>query len=590
MIKKLLLASLLLGAANMYADTMNISYSEGKHTDGSSRGVGFGDNKEIETAFKLPASTVKLLTGNKITGINGCLSSAADIETVYIFVRSELAGDNLAFFKLVPNQLNQVKRGANKLKFKEPYTIPADITGDLYIGFGYIMSDVNAHGLSSNSIPIPGAFYLRGGNGKWEDYSNYGCASIEAVIEGEALPSYNLRLSRVDAPEAISLSRGRYTAEFYIHNFGAKAVTAFDIVAKIEGNEVDRQRVERTVEPNQMAICAVTFSPKMSERGDKDIAYTIENVAEGADADPIDNTLSAVSELVPIDFQRNVLSEEFTTEWCGSCPPVVEMLHELLQKPEFANVIQVAHHAGYKTDFLTTPFHSKYVELYGGGSFAPGLCIDRTPLSVTEQVFFPDDDKVIKEWNKRLNTPALVTVNINAAYTDTQENKVRVTVSGEKSTLHLAENPVVTVWLVEDEIASQDQAAAGPDFIHNHVTRACGSQDYWGDAVTFEADKYSYTCDIEIDPSWKKENMHIVAFLGENTGKWKGHTVKNAARIGFSAIADSGVESIDSSKEISSIEYYDFTGRRVSNPETGIVLKRVFYCDGSVKTIKTVVK
>lgn len=121
-------------------------------------------------------------------------------------------------------------------------------------------------------------------------------------------------------------------------------------------------------------------------------------------------------------------------------------------------------------------------------------------------------------------------MNLTANYADDAESKLQVNVSGEKSTLHLAQSPVVTVWLVEDGIPSKHQASATRDFIHNHVTRAVGSADVWGDPVTFDGDRYSYTCTIDLDPSWVKENMQVVAFLGENTGKFNGHEVKNAGR------------------------------------------------------------
>lgn len=579
------------GTSAVMADTMNISYAEGKNTNGAPVGVAFGDLNEIESAFYLPESTVKLLTGNKIAGINGCLTSNADISNVYIFVRSKLDGENLAYFKLTPNQLNPVKRGVNKLKFKTPWTIPADLEGGLYIGFGYIITDDNARGLSANSTPIPGAFFLRRRDGKWYDFSDKGSASIEAVIEGDNLPGVNLRLSRVDTPEAFVMSKGNLDVRFFVHNFGTRAVSAFDIVAEIEGKEVARQRVTQTVEPNAMGVCTVSLRPEVAQSGDKEVTYRIEGIAEGADEDMADNARDGEFEAVAKDYPRHILSEEFTTESCGSCPPVVEMLHGLLQKPEYANVIQVAHHAGYKTDHLTTPFHETYVSLFGGGSFAPGLCVERRAYETWDQVYFPEDEKMVTEvWDAALSKPALVSVNLTANYTDEAENKLRVNVWGEKSTLHLAQNPVVTVWLVENGLPSKHQASATKDFIHNHVTRAVGSADVWGDPVSFEGDTYSYTCTMDLDPSWVKENMEVVAFLGENTGKYNGHEVKNAAVMPFSAIGDTGVQGVAADSPVVSTEYFDLAGRRIAEPTQGIAIKRVTRADGSVRTFKTVVR
>lgn len=586
----LISAAILSCAITSTADTMNIGYAEGKPISGTPIGIGFGDRMDIESAIYLPPSTVKLLGGKTIKGINGCITSSADIETVYIFIRQEPEGANLAEFKLVPNQLHNVKRGINKLTFKQPYIIPEDLGTGLYIGFGYIMKDPNARGLAASDIAMPGGFFLRRRDGKWYDFSDRGTAAIEAVIEGENLPANNLRLSRVDTPEALVMTKGSFAPTFYIHNFGCNKVSAFDVVAEIEGSEVSRTRVQRPINPNEMAICTVEIEPEIKSRGDKEVTYRIENPEEGNDPDMADNTLTDAFEAVTRDYPKYVVSEEFTTEQCGSCPPVVQMIHDLLQKTEYSNVIQVAHHAGYKTDFLTLPMHQTYESLYGGGTFAPGLCVDRTLIAPSKIVFFPEDeDAISKQWDKCLQNPALVSVNIHANYTDDTKNKLAITVSGETSSLHLCDSPTVTVWLTEDNIASHNQAGAGRDFVHNYVTRACGSADPWGDALTFDGDNYQYTCTIDLDKEWNPENMHIVAFVGNN-GSWSRKEVKNAARISFAEIKDSGIDGALSSLQPVATEYFDLSGRRISEPAAGIYLQRTVFSDGSVKISKKLMK
>lgn len=579
---------MLLTCAAAQADTMNISYAEGKNTVGAPIGIGFGDEREIESAFFLPASTVELLAGNNITGINGCLTSAADVETVYIFVREELDGENLAYFRLVPNQLQQVKRGVNKLKFKTPFTIPSGTGKGLYIGFGYKMGDVNARGLSANSTPIPNAFFLRKADGKWYDCSNLGSASIEAVVEGDKLPERNLNLSRTDTPAAFVVENGEMPVTYFVHNFGHQTITGFDLVAEIDGKEVDRVRVNGDVASNAMKTGVVKFRPGLTVAEDKEVAYRLENLAEGEDQDMTDNRLSGSFEVVLKSYPRKVLSEEFTTEACGNCPPVIAMLHEMLGRPEYADkIVQVAHHSGYKQDFLTTPFHQEYVKLFGGGSFAPGLAADRENQSTFQVVVFPENEEIVeKMWNERLKTPALVSVDITATYTDSNQDKVEVTVFGEKSSRHLPANTCATVWLVEDGIEQESQARAPEGFIHNNVTRACASADYWGDPISFDGDSYSYTCQVAVDENWKKENMRIVAFLGDNTGKWNGHTVLNAASLNFSEIKSSGLDSVNISGTPVDVRYYDLSGREVNSTAEGILLVKSVYEDGSTRTVK----
>ncbi len=49
------------------------------------------------------------------------------------------------------------------------------------------------------------------------------------------------------------------------------------------------------------------------------------------------------------------------------------------------------------------------------------------------------------------------------------------------------------------------------------------------------------------------------------------------------------VESMSNS-EVTAEEWYDMSGRRIGNPEAGVYVKRILFSDGSVKSIKTIVK
>lgn len=48
-----------------------------------------------------------------------------------------------------------------------------------------------------------------------------------------------------------------------------------------------------------------------------------------------------------------------------------------------------------------------------------------------------------------------------------------------------------------------------------------------------------------------------------------------------------GVNTIDSSKEVASREYYDMTGRKISKYQKGMVFVKVKYTDGTSGVYKT---
>lgn len=408
----MILAATMLAARS---ETMTLGYSEGKFASGSPMGSFFGDNPWVETAIMIPQSTVGLLAGNRITGVNGWLNSIADVETTRIWIRTSLDGEDLAEFTLVPNQLNKVKKGMNSLKFKEAWTIPADLGSDLYIGFGHKIKSNNARGLSANTTPVPGAFFLHGADDVWRDCSDRGTACMEAVIEGDNLPATNLHFSKLESSGFYVNSVGKLKGKIYVHNFGTQTVSSFDLTATLPGGATMTRHFETSLGPNEMGVYSFSDPAGEVPLGIGEAEYVISNVNGSEDLDPADNRLTGSIETISHDYPRYVLSEEFTTEMCGNCPEVIGWVHELLAQPEFANVIQVAHHAGYKTDFLTEPWHNTFVELFGGGSFAPGLAADRAEITPREIVFFPTDKNAISElWTRRLNEPAVVGFEINA--------------------------------------------------------------------------------------------------------------------------------------------------------------------------------
>ena len=591
--KKIFVMALMALAFSAAADgaTMNLGYAQGEFTQGCPVGAGFGDSEWIDQAIYIPASTMKLLGGNSITGVNGCLTAVSSVETARIWLRYELDGEDLAEFTLKPNQLNNIKKGVNKFSFKTPWVVPENCDKGLYIGFGHKIKDGNARGLSGNTTPIPGAFYLKRADDKWYDCSMYGSACIEAVVSGENLPAVNLRLSRVDSPEHYIVTRGKLATQMYVHNFGTEAISAFDVTAELDGSAVMTQRINLNVAPGKMGVFNVTFSPEVTEPGENNVKYSVTNVAEGADADVADNSAECGVVVVSREYEKKVLAEEFTTEMCSNCPVVVEMIHKLLAKPEYKDVIQVCHHAGYKTDFLTEPWHEEYVSLYGGGSFAPGVCADRSYRDSKSIVYFPESESdITTNWDRCLANPALVSVNISAKYTDESCTAVEVKVCGEKAVAKLCENPTVTVWVTESGIQSESQGGAGKDFIHDNVSRAVGSASYWGDPVKFDNDSYEYSCVVPVSEGWNRDNLEIVAFIADNSA-WNRRVVNNASAIDFRQVASAGVDAVGSDqREVAGKEYFDLTGKRVAAPSEGLYLIRVKYTDGTSEVKKAVVK
>lgn len=571
---------------------MSIGYSGGETYYGCPVDYGRGDNDWIEMAIYLPPSTVATLKGNKITGVNGSLNLIGSIKTIRIWLREELDGDNLAEYTLVPTQLNNFKKGVNTQKFTTPWEIPEDYEGGLYVGFGHQIKNYEARGLSAIPTPlIDGSFFMRDAKGQWSDCSQKGIACLEAIVEGDHLPEANLKLVHVKNPRYYVNSRKKLNTDFLVLNMGSKAVESFDIKSTYPDGKTSLKTVNCLLGAGMMNTLTVDIAPDFALSGKQDVNFSIENINGKIDADPSDNSMTGTFTGVAKEYPRKVLSEEFSTENCGSCPPVIEKLYNLLAEPKYADVIQVSHHAAFGRDFLTCPWHVEYELLFGDAApFAPGMVTDRTVRSVGDAVvYFPmETTDISKEWDIRLQEPALVSLDITARYLDEARTKLEVTVTGEKSVPQLCEYPVINIFLTESRIPAINQRNGWENYMHNDVSRAVSSPEYWGEEVIFDGDKYSFTIDFDLEPEWKQEDMDIVAYIGNDGIYYTDKEVMNAASVKLVEAAEAGVNEVSADSSVESIVWYDLNGMAVENPANGIYIRRTQYADGEIKTEKVI--
>lgn len=128
--------------------------------------------------------------------------------------------------------------------------------------------------------------------------------------------------------------------------------------------------------------------------------------------------------------------------------------------------------------------------------------------------------------------------------------------------------------------------------------------EYTGIADTYDEltnIPYNYTdsWDIEVDGSNHGLYYYMEGF--ETLGVQAIYTVdgitNKSALVNYNIetgetneIDPAGISAITASKEVTGVEYYDLTGRKLDNPTTGLVIKRTTYSDGSVKSIKRVIR
>ena len=534
----------------------------------------------VSGAIYIPASTLNTFGGNQITGVHAGLASRLNIEELTVWLRSELDGENIVEQTITKDTDPEILKGWNTVNFDTPWDIPSNSTDGLYIGYSFFQKKTT-FGLATLDTPIKNALFVKLGEEPWEDLSDEGTLCVEGLIRGDKLPKVNASLLNITADEVYIIDRGTIEVTGTVQNLATYTITGFDVNALVNDSKVATEHVDVEIPFGQSGQFVVTLPLGITTIGDGtgSVTINIDNINEGADEDPSDNTLTTDFRIVQHDFKHRIIVEEFTTEQCPNCPRVAGYMHDGLEKEEFAeDVIAICHHSGYYTDWLTNPFDNDYMWFYnaGGSTYAPAIMVDRDARNDDTPVFNPTSSSELEQrWRSALRKPAFISLNISAEYDAEDENKLKVRVIGARSMADFCENPRIFVYLVENDIAAHNQAGAGSDFIHQHVNRAVNTT--WGDPMEFYSDTYEYNCEFNLSTFWVRENMQIVAFVSNfNNQDPTDCLIQNASRIYFSEIKgleESGIETIDSDNEV---EIYSLSGIRVKqdNLAPGIYIKR----------------
>jgi hypothetical protein len=224
-------------------------------------------------------------------------------------------------------------------------------------------------------------------------------------------------------------------------------------------------------------------------------------------------------------YIRKYVFEEFSTEACPNCPPVATTIHNL--KVADPNLIVMVQHAGYNTDKFTIQENKDMLVLYnsGGATYAPAGMIDRYYLGATDfdnydgvdkgPVLFPSGTiaKKMIDKRKQVSPTSDVSVNITGSY-NASTKQITAIVSGNFSANFT--NVGVSLWIVEDNIASTTQASGGSSWVHHDVVRDAISNQ-WGDPLTgtTSGGAYTKTYTYTVPSTWVVANLNLVAFVNQ---------------------------------------------------------------------------
>ena len=585
-------------SAHANIESMHLGYCKGEVA--KSGELGISGASVIEAAIFLPESMLRNHAGNNIETIRVGLASKLNITSLTTWIRADLNGENLA-----EQAAETIVKGWNDITLSTPYTIQGD--KGLYIGYTFSQKG-SAFGISTVGTFVNNSLFIKlGETGEWESPSEYGAASIEAIVTGDNLPKYDLELVSTTTKENYPIGIPM-PISVEVLNAATETITGFDVECTIEGFDPITSHIDCNIIYNQTETFTFEITPPFSElASDVAMDIVIMNLTDGEDQYTDNNSARVTFDVINKEFKRYLLVEEFTTEQCSNCPAATKLLHEAIEtlSEDFPNQINVVcHHSGYYTDWLTVNASQNMLWLYGqgNGTYAPAFMSDRTGVWASPGV----KDLMIDKLRRRLERPSYVDLHIDATY-DEEEMMLNVVVTGERSMIFCDNPPYITIFLTENDIKAQNQAGAGTEYIHNHVLRAYNSTEGWGEKIVWnDDDTFEYKYDFRIKEKWETNNMEIIAFVSDySTEDILGCEIENSTMRKFTdfyydSVAELSANNIDISVQGNNIvvsgDYSDYNvfsvnGLKVAsnNLPAGIYIVRVSSND-KISTAKVFIK
>lgn len=540
----------------------NVGYCNGEKAKTSTFSV--EGNANVSGAIFLSPSFLAPYDGCEISALRVALASKVNIDYVNLWLRHSLDSENITTTEITSKTEPALAKGWIQTNLESNVVIEA--SKGLYLGMTYHQKAA-AKVFSLIGTGYENTFFMQPNTEEaWEDFHQEGILSIEMVVEGDVNIDYDLAL--IQAIAQTSTDTENYVINIRVANNGKKSINGFTFSLAYAENESEPYtfHFEQNIEPQENCdvVCSV---PRDKDILTYPITATLTSIDNGNDIIADNNTIK-----VTVPAIKKVFVEEYTTERCGNCPRVARYLHEVCHEDAYQDrIVVVCHHAGYYTDWLTQPCDEEYVRFFNF-SFAPAVTYDRYPffggLANT-----PNKADLRTIFDKCLENEPGVNIAITPILSDNKD-KVTAEISIERLSTFDTANPYLTVYLTEDNIQPIDQSGNDDGtHIHQHVIRAYNST--WGDPITWTGSRSYASYEFDIDPTWKLNDLKIVAIVGNyNPDDYTDNAIDNANEIRLIQ-SDAGHFNVledNTDTYIVSQEYYNISGYKVDSDTKGFII------------------
>lgn len=493
---------------------------------------GAAENQDVvaqSAAIKLTQKQLLTYKGNYVIKMSVGLAAHEtwtpdSVASMKFWIRRTLKGDNL--WEQDYDTAKVVFGAWNELVFDNFYAI--DGSSDLFFGYTIECGGLPIGGDGNNISPNANATWILDGT-KWIQYSNCGNFTIKVVVSGDNMPSYNLAMNAIRTA-SFARTDSKFDAVANISNTVDKEVNSFDFVVYANDKEVYRktEELEKALK-NGDALNIFYKDIQLTEEGEYDVIYTIENINGANKDDNAEDSKQVVKTQVSNEFENKVVMlEMFSGTMCPNCPTGHNYLHNAIDELGEEKYVWAIHHAGYNASELTVDGSYDAVAFYGASmTYAPGTMLDRVNLlnvgvtssnGATGPVFSVNEvgSRNVLEDYMEVIQKNMSPIDLDVHYElDEATRELSVTVDAKLLGDFEARDLRVGVITIEDYITGTQAGVAGK-YNHTHIIRSFMTSAY-GDKFSVSDGSINEEFTQTLKDKFVLDNMRLAVWVGKNT-------------------------------------------------------------------------
>ncbi|MCC8071826.1 MAG: hypothetical protein LIO90_08520 [Bacteroidales bacterium] len=624
-----MLAALALLGLPAAAETISFGYGSGN--EAVTYGTAKAETYEVAISLAEPALAGMQLTAIQVPVIPDTTGYVTDLK---IWLTRALTvelvdGKNTTVPDIATYEVDMPEPAANGAEYvmvnvdlDEPLTVDGN---SLYVG--YSLTVKKAAGDESTNYPIvleqpgrEGGFWLRASRSfrQWTDKATTldAVSKITVSLEGTVPASAAgiVSVGTAYAPKGVSS-----TIDVEVSNAGSSAISSLEYTTTVAGKtntavlDLSSNPVEAILGARRTVALEI---PAIDEVGTLPVTVSIDKV-NGVANSVATNTAESSVVVLPFVPVNRPLMEEFTGTGCGYCPRGLASM-DYMNENYPGEFLCVAWHGYNSTDPMNPA--CGVPDVFSGA--APDAYMNRVDNIDPYYAASNSGYQLPTYWNNYRSQYVPCDIDVTAEWADDAETQVEAT-----ATIYWAEEAKgeyrVEFILTGDDLYGEDSSWNQSNYYKGDTSTYL--MEWWGqqgssvagvhfndvglltsgfggiegsiESISLDTpNTVSYTLNtqealnrkgnlIDFNPS----KLRVVAIVLKVDGSADGQIV-NANRVDVPV--PTAIKTIDSkvAKDVKAVEYYDLQGRKVTNPTTGIYVKKNVFTDGTSTVEKISVK